>query len=64
MWKYKLWYDGGFLRDSADNGYTYETEEDANEEAKAAMEEYMNDWEIEGCNDIDKDLFEAEITEA
>ena len=29
MFKYILYYDGGFLRDSADLGYTYETEEEA-----------------------------------
>ena len=29
MWKYIIIYDGGFLRDSADLGYTYETEEEA-----------------------------------
>lgn len=63
MWKYKLWYDGGFLRDSAELGYTFETEEDVNEEAKMAMEEYVNDWEIDGCDDIDMDLFEVEIKE-
>ena len=27
MYKYILYYDGGFLRDSADLGYTFETEE-------------------------------------
>ena len=63
MWKYRLYYDGGFLRDSAELGYTYETEEDANEEVKIAMEEYANDWEIEGCIDTDKDLFGVEISE-
>ena len=63
MWKYKLWYDGGFLRDSEDLGYTFETEEEAMEEAKTAMEEYINDWEIESCQDIDRDLFEIRITE-
>ena len=63
MWKYELWYDGGFLRESEDLGYTFGTEEEANKEAKMAMEEYVNDWEIDGCDDIDKDLFEVEIKE-
>ena len=35
MFKYNLYYDGGFLRDSADLGYTFETEE----EAKAFVDE-------------------------
>lgn len=64
MWKYRLSYDGGFLRDSEDLGYTFETEEEANEEAKTAVDEYVNDWELECVADTDRDLFEIEIVEA
>ena len=60
-WKYKLWYDGGFLRDSSDIEYTYETEEDAEEEVRDAIEEFMTDWELEGCEDIEEELFKYEI---
>lgn len=63
MYKYELWYDGGLLRDSGDLGYTYETEEEANEEAKATMEEYMENWESDGCEDVHEDLFEIKISE-
>ena len=38
MFKYKLYYDGGFLRDSADLGYTFESEEEAQEDAKMEIE--------------------------
>lgn len=63
MWKYMLWYDGGFLRDSTDLGYTFESEEEAEDEAEIAMEDYMDKWESDDCDDIDKDLFEVRITE-
>lgn len=63
MYKYILHYDGGFLRDSADLGYTFETKLEASEEAKLAVEEYINDWEIEGCEDVDRDLFEVMVSE-
>ena len=51
--------DGGLLRDSGDLGYIYETEEEANEEVKVTMEEYIENWEIDGC----EDLFDIEILE-
>lgn len=63
MWKYIISYDGGFLRDSADLGYTFETEEEAMGEAKAAIDEYINDWELEGVTDTDRYLFDIEIEE-
>lgn len=53
MFKYILYYDGGFLCDSADLGYTYETEEETKEDAE---------WEIDGC-EYDKELFEVIIEE-
>lgn len=62
MYKYKLWYDGGFLRDSEEIGYTFETEREAIEEVEIAMEEYMNDWNIEG-SEYGKELFNYEIVE-
>lgn len=62
MWKYIIIYDGGFLRDSADLGYIYETEEEAREESEFAKETYMNDWDIEG-SEYDPDDFEIEIKE-
>lgn len=62
MWKYIISYDGGFLRDSEDLGYTYETEEEAREESELAKEGYMNDWDIEG-SEYDHDDFEIEIME-
>ena len=51
MFKYKLYYDGGFLRDSAGLGYTFESEEEAQEDA-----------EMDGC-EYDKKLFEVIIEE-
>ena len=63
MYKYELWYDGGLLRDSGDLGYIYETEEEANGEVKVTMEEYIENWEIDGCEDVHEDLFDIEILE-
>lgn len=62
MYKYKLWYDGGFLRDSEEIGYIFETEREAIEEVEIVMEEYMNDWNIEG-SEYEKELFNYEIVE-
>lgn len=62
MYKYVLYYDGGFLRDSADNGYVFDTKEDAIEEVQDAMDEYMDDWEVEG-SEYESELFEYEIEE-
>lgn len=62
MWKYIISYDGGFLRDSADLGYTFETEEEAMEEAELAKEEYMNSRDIED-SEYDPDDFCIEIEE-
>ena len=63
MYKYELWCDGVLLRDSGDLGYIYETEEEANEEVKVTMEEYIENWEIDGCEDVHEDLFDIEILE-
>lgn len=62
MWKYRISYDGGFLMDSEDLGYIYETEEEAMEEANADIESYIDDWEIDGC-EYGKELFEVIIEE-
>lgn len=62
MWKYRLSYDGGFLRDSSDIGLSFETEEEAIEEVQDVMDEYMNNWEIEG-SEYEPELFEYEIEE-
>ena len=47
------WYVGGLLF----------TEEEANEEVKVTMEEYIENWEIDGCEDVHEDLFDIEILE-
>ena len=62
MFKYILYYDGGFLRDSADLGYTYETEEEAKEDAEMEIESRIADWKIDRC-EYDKELFEVIIEE-
>ena len=43
MFKYKLYYDGGFLRDSEDLGDTFETEEEAKEDAEMEIESRIAD---------------------
>ena len=62
MFKYKLYYDGGFLRDSADLGYTFESEEEAQEDAEMEIESRISDWEIDGV-EYEKELFEVIIEE-
>ena len=62
MFKYILNYDGGFLRDSADLGYTYETGEEARDEPEMDMESRITDWEIDGC-EYERELFEIIIEE-
>lgn len=62
MFKYIISYDGGWLRDSSDLGYLYETEEEAREESELAKEEYMRDWDIED-SEYDPDDFCIEIME-
>ena len=62
MFKYKLYYDGGFLRDNADLGYTFETEEEAQEDAEMEIESRISDWELDGV-ECEKELFEVIIEE-
>lgn len=64
MHKYILYYDGGFLEDSSEtnDGYLYDTPEDATEEAKAEIEGRIDCWEIDGV-EFDRELFEFIIEE-
>ena len=62
MFKYKLYYDGGFLRDSEYLGYTFESEEEVQEDAEMEIESRIADWKIDGC-EYDKELFEVIIEE-
>ena len=64
MYKYKIYYDGGLLCDSSEmnEGYTFETEEEAKEDAEMEIESRIADWEIDGC-EYDKELFEVIIDE-
>lgn len=62
MYKYVINYDGGWLRDSQDLGYVYESEEEAMEEAELAKNGYIADWKNEG-SEYDEELFDIEIME-
>ena len=63
MFKYIIWHDGGFLRDSGDFEWgLFDSYDEAEEEANNAKEEYMRDWDIEG-SEYDSDDFEIEIVE-
>ena len=62
MFKYILYYDSGFLRDSADLGYTFESEEEAQEDAEMEIESRISDWELDGV-EYEKELFEIIIEE-
>ena len=56
MYNYKIYYDGSFLRE----GNTYETIEEAAEEANADKENFINDWQMEGC-EYEEELFDIKI---
>lgn len=62
MFKYKLYYDGGFLQDSADLGYTFDTEKEAHEDAEMEIESRIADWELDGV-EYERELFEVIIEE-
>ena len=62
MYKYKLYYDGGFLRDSEYLGYTFESEEEAQEDAEMEIKSRISDWEIDGV-EYERELFEVIIEE-
>ena len=62
-YKYMLWYDGGFFRDSSDFDWgVYDTYEEAQEDAELAKDEYIDGWKMED-EEYDPDLFEVEIEE-
>lgn len=63
MFKYILYYDGGFLCDSADLGYTFETEEEAFDESEMEIESRITNWEIDGV-EYERELFEVIVDEA
>lgn len=58
MYTVRLYYDGGWLRTTCG----YETEEEAQEEANADIESYIDDWDMDGC-EYKRELFEAIIEE-
>lgn len=58
MYIARLYYDGGWLRTTGG----YETEEEAQEEANADIESYIDDWEMDGF-EYEKELFEVIIEE-
>lgn len=62
MYKYKLYYDGGFLRDSSDLEGIYESEEEVQEEADLEIDSRVAYWASENV-DYDVDLFEIVIEE-
>ena len=62
MFKYKLYYDGGFLQDSADLGYTFDIEKEAQEDAEMEIESRIADWELDGV-EYERELFEVIIEE-
>lgn len=60
MFSYKIYYDGGFLKDSLDLDNSYDTEEEAQEEAQADIDDYMEYLDLEG-SEYEKELFEIII---
>lgn len=60
MFSYKIYYDGGFLKDSLYLDNSYDTEEEAQEEAQADIDDYMESWDLEGSG-YEKELFEIVI---
>lgn len=62
MYKYLIYYDGGLIHDSFDNGYTYEDDEDAFIEASDYIDSKIADWKADEV-EYDKDLFTVEVQE-
>ena len=60
MFSYKIYYDGGFLKDSLDLDNSYDTEEEAQEEAQADIDDYMESLDLEE-SEYEKELFEIVI---
>ena len=57
MWKYDVYYDGGWLHEETD----FESEEEAMAEAQAYINGKIEDWEVDGVEW--EDLFTIEIYE-
>ena len=63
-YKYVLYYDGAWLRDSQETlGETYDTEEEAQEAGEMEIDNRIAAWVSEGC-DYELELFEVIVTEA
>lgn len=54
MWKYELWCDSGFLHET---DYIYETEEEAMIDGEADKQSYFDDFELEGCEYEDDEIW-------
>lgn len=57
MWRYDVYYDGGWLHEETD----FESEEEATEEAQAYINGKIEDWEADGVEW--EDLFVIETDE-
>ena len=57
MWRYDVYYDGGWLHEDVD----FETEEDAKEDAQIYIDGKIDDWEADGVEW--EDLFVIETYE-
>ena len=58
MYKYNIYYDGGWLHEDTD----WETEEDARDDAELYIESKIADWEADGV-EYDRELFSVEVKE-
>ena len=58
MWKFNVYYDGGWLHEETD----FETEEEAIEEAQIYIDGKKEDWEFDRA-DWEDDLFYIETVE-
>ena len=58
MYKYNVYYDGGWLREDTSWG----TEEDARDDAEIYIEGKIADWEADEV-EYDRELFSVEVEE-
>lgn len=58
MYKYNVYYDGSWLHEDTD----WETEEDAQDDAKCYVEGKIDCWEADGV-EYDRELFSIEMEE-
>lgn len=58
MYKYNLYYDGGWLKEESG----FDTEDEAREEAESEIESRIEYWETENV-EYDRDLFSVDIDE-